>query len=123
MTAEPLYFDVNDGAAGGSDAATIEPWKTIRLEPDYGGLWVVAGDLDGDGTQEIVMAVSGSTIPRGQLVNGYLDNESQIVMLNEDGTQRWSRTISSGYGGCICLTCKKSCVGNKYWIFRIATGY
>ncbi len=55
-TTAPLYFDVNDGAMPLSDSPTIQPWKTIRLEPDYGGLWVVAGDLNGDGLPEIISA-------------------------------------------------------------------
>ena len=34
----------------------IKPWKTIQLDPDYRGAWLVAGDLDGDGQAEIVSA-------------------------------------------------------------------
>lgn len=34
----------------------IQPWRTIALDPEYSGAWVVAGDLDGDGTVEIVSA-------------------------------------------------------------------
>jgi len=36
--------------------AAIEPWRTVQLDPDYAGAWVVAGDLDGDGVVEIVSA-------------------------------------------------------------------
>jgi hypothetical protein len=82
MTAEPLYFDVNDGAAGGSDAATIEPWKTIRLQPDYGGLWVVAGDLDGDGTVEIVSAENFN--------EGDVHYTSAVVAQRLDGSVLWT---------------------------------
>jgi hypothetical protein len=82
MTAEPLYFDVNDGAAGGSDAATIEPWKTIRLEPNYGGLWVVAGDLDGDGTVEIVSAENFN--------EGDVHYTSSVVAQRLDGSVLWA---------------------------------
>ena len=35
---------------------TIQPWKSVRLDPEYSGAWIVAGDLDGDGTVEIVSA-------------------------------------------------------------------
>ena len=34
----------------------VQPWKRIALDPEFGGAWVVAGDLDGDGTVEIVSA-------------------------------------------------------------------
>lgn len=34
----------------------VQPWKTIALDPDYSGAWVVAGDLSGDGAAEIVSA-------------------------------------------------------------------
>ena len=60
---------------------------------------MVAGDLDHDGQDEIVMAISPSTLPHGRVINGYHDNESQIVMLNSDGTQRWVSVIAEGYGG------------------------
>ena len=49
-------FDVNDAAAPGDKAPLILPWKVVPLDPDYGGLWVVAGDLDGDGIPELVSA-------------------------------------------------------------------
>ncbi|MGC9327530.1 MAG: hypothetical protein ACP5I1_07840 [Candidatus Hinthialibacter sp.] len=45
----PLLFDINDASA-----PIIQPWKVIPLDPDYGGLWVVAGDVDNDGRPEIV---------------------------------------------------------------------
>jgi len=34
----------------------VEPWRSIQLDADYSGAWVVAGDLDGDGAVEIVSA-------------------------------------------------------------------
>lgn len=32
------------------------PWKTVPLDAEYGGEWVVAGDLTGDGNVELVSA-------------------------------------------------------------------
>ena len=48
-------------ALGAEEPATppvplVQPWRTVALDPDYGGAWVVAGDLDGDGEVEIVCA-------------------------------------------------------------------
>ena len=51
----PLYFDVIDtGDAAMDRGDKVEPWRVVDLEPEYGGLWVVAGDIDCDGRVEIV---------------------------------------------------------------------
>jgi hypothetical protein len=34
----------------------VQPWRRFALEPEYAGAWVVAADLDGDGTVEVVSA-------------------------------------------------------------------
>jgi len=52
----PLVFDVDETRAPRADVPVIQPWKSVLLDRDYGGLWVVAGDLDGDGVVEIVSA-------------------------------------------------------------------
>jgi len=51
---ESLYFDVKDLGDPNESIPVIKPWRTVQLEGDYGGQWVVAGDLDGDGETEIV---------------------------------------------------------------------
>lgn len=53
---ESLYFDVKDVGAPAKNVPMIEPWKIVELDPEYGGQWVVAADLDGDGAAEIVSA-------------------------------------------------------------------
>jgi len=53
---EPVYFDVKDVGEPSDKVTQIEPWKSVRLDPEYGGQWVVAGDVDGDGEVEIVSA-------------------------------------------------------------------
>jgi len=53
---EPLYFDVKDIGEPGREAPLIQPWKVVSLDREYGGHWVVAGDLDADGEVEIVSA-------------------------------------------------------------------
>jgi len=51
---EALRFDTRDTNEPADDCPVIEPWRVVALEPDYGGQWVVAGDVDGDGQVEIV---------------------------------------------------------------------
>ncbi len=53
---QPIYFDVKDIGKPAENVPVIEPWKIVPLDPEYGGQWVVAGDLDGDGEVEIVSA-------------------------------------------------------------------
>lgn len=52
----PSLFDIRDASGLPSPAPMIAPWKVVPLDPDYGGLWIVAGDLDGNGEVEIVSA-------------------------------------------------------------------
>jgi len=51
-----IYFDVKDVGAPADKVPVIEPWKIVSLDPEYGGQWMVAGDVDGDGEVEIVSA-------------------------------------------------------------------
>jgi len=51
-----IYFDTKDAGSPDSNVPLIQPWKTIVLEPEYGGQWVVAGVLDADGEVDIVSA-------------------------------------------------------------------
>ncbi len=55
-TGDFAYFDVEDVGEPDRNVPLIEPWKTVALDPEYGGQWMVAADLDGDGEVEIVSA-------------------------------------------------------------------
>lgn len=35
------------------DVPKVSPWKRIAFDPSFGGAWVLAGDVDGDGEVEI----------------------------------------------------------------------
>ncbi len=52
----PLQFDTVDPGPGQKNTPLIQPWRTVQLDAEYGGNWCVTGDLDGDGTPEIVSA-------------------------------------------------------------------
>ena len=47
-------FTVRSQAHTDDQVPLIKPWKTIQLDPEYRGAWIVAGDLDGDGQAEVV---------------------------------------------------------------------
>lgn len=49
-----IYFDTNDTGELDDKVSLIQPFKIVPLDPDYGGQWVVAGDVDRDGAVEIV---------------------------------------------------------------------
>lgn len=39
-----------------STAQVVAPWRTVTVDAEYGGYWLVAGDVDGDGEIELVSA-------------------------------------------------------------------
>ncbi len=51
---DPLFFDTSDAGPPPADVPTVRPWRTIPLDPDFGGQWIVAADLDADGRVEFV---------------------------------------------------------------------
>ncbi|MCL4789048.1 MAG: hypothetical protein KJ070_20015 [Verrucomicrobia bacterium] len=59
----------------------IEPWRTITLDPEHSGAWVVAGDLDGDGAVDIVSARN--------VDNNDIHYTSAIVAQKLDGSVLW----------------------------------
>jgi hypothetical protein len=50
----PLFFDTSDTGPPREDVPVVKSWKVVGLDPDYGGQWVVAADLDADGAVEFV---------------------------------------------------------------------
>ena len=52
----PLQFETVDPGPTDPAVRRIQPWKSVSIDPDYGGNWCVTGDLDGDGQAEIVSA-------------------------------------------------------------------
>jgi len=51
-----LLFDIVDTGEAKDAGTPILAWKTVALDPDYSGDWVVTGDVDGDGQVDIVSA-------------------------------------------------------------------
>jgi hypothetical protein len=77
----PLYFDAEDIGEPTDKVPVIEPWKIVALEPEYGGQWVVAGDVDGDGEVEFVSAENVN--------NNDVHYTSTAVAQKPDGTVLW----------------------------------
>jgi hypothetical protein len=51
---EPLFFNTNDTGPLPAGVPAVKPWKIVPLDPDYGGQWIVAADLNADGRVEFV---------------------------------------------------------------------
>lgn len=67
--------------AASTNPPVIQPWRTIALDPEYSGAWVVAGDLDGDGAVEIVSARN--------VDNNDVHFTSAVVAQRLDGSVLW----------------------------------
>ncbi len=52
----PGPFETDARGTPSGKAPVVEPWRVITVDAQYGGHWVVAGDVDGDGQVEIVSA-------------------------------------------------------------------
>lgn len=59
----------------------VAPWRSVALDPDYSGAWVVAGDLDGDGQVELVSARN--------VDQNDVHYTSAVVAQHLDGTVLW----------------------------------
>ncbi|MCF7975153.1 MAG: hypothetical protein K9N55_15170 [Phycisphaerae bacterium] len=77
-----LRFDVTDVGKTESTGRLLKPWKTVALEPEYGGQWIVAGDIDGDMEVEIVSAENFN--------QGDVHCTSSVSAQNLDGTVLWT---------------------------------
>jgi hypothetical protein len=80
--AEFRYFDTKDTEAPGEAVPVVAPWKTIPLEADHAGLWLVAGDLDGDGQPEMVTAKNFN--------RGDVHYTSSVAVQKLDGSTLWT---------------------------------
>lgn len=76
-----LAFDTVDVGPAPPDVPSIEPWRTVVLDPEYGGCWTVAGDLDADGSVDIVSAQNHN--------DGDIHYTSAAVAQRLDGSVMW----------------------------------
>ena len=78
---EFTYFDTQDVGTPDSSVPLIRPWKTVTLDPEYAGQWMVAADVDADGEVEIVSAENVNT--------GDVHYTSTAVVQKLDGSVLW----------------------------------
>ena len=96
--AEPVYFDVTDVGEPSENVPRIEPWRIVRLDPEYGGQWVVAGDVDGDGEVEIVSAEN----------------------VNKDDVHYTSTAVAQKLDGTVLWRWGDPAIGRKHWHHDVA---
>ena len=65
-----------------ANAPVVKPWRVITVDPLYGGNWVVAGDIDGNGEVEIVSAQNF--------------NEGDNHFTGRCPATRWERAVALG---------------------------
>ncbi len=95
---QPLYFDVKDVGKPGEEGPLIQPWKSVLLDREYGGQWVVAGDVDGDGEVEIVSAEN----------------------FNKDDVHYTSTAVAQELDGTVLWRWGDPAVGRKTWHHDVA---
>ena len=95
---EPTHFDLNDTGTAGDRGIPVAPWKTVQLERDYGGRWVVAGDIDGDGQVEVVSAEN----------------------FNADDVHYTSAVAAQEFDGRVLWTWGDAAIGRKEWHHDVA---
>ncbi|TKJ37730.1 MAG: hypothetical protein CEE38_06560 [Planctomycetes bacterium B3_Pla] len=74
-------FNTKDVGKPDANVPLIRPWKIVDLDAEYGGQWVVAGDVDADGVVEIVSAENFN--------EGDVHYTSTAVAQNLDGSVLW----------------------------------
>jgi len=95
---EPVYFDVKDVGGPSEKVPGIEPWKIVQLDTQYGGQWVVAGDVDGDGEVEIVSAEN----------------------VNKDDVHYTSTAVAQKLDGTALWRWGNPAIGRKHWHHDVA---
>lgn len=57
----PFLVDIRKGHRKQEPPVTISPWKTVKVNRDYGGNWFNVADVDGDGEVEILTSKARRT--------------------------------------------------------------
>lgn len=58
---KPFLVDIRKGHREQEPPVTIKPWKTVKVNREYGGDWFNIADVDGDGEVEIISCKARNT--------------------------------------------------------------
>jgi len=94
----PVYYDVRDVGEPTDKTSLIQPWKIVSLDAEYGGQWVVAGDVDNDGRVEIVSAEN----------------------VNKDDVHYTSTAVAQELNGSVLWRWGNPAIGRKIWHHDVA---
>jgi outer membrane protein assembly factor BamB len=94
----PLYYDIKDVGEPTDKQSMIWPWKVVCLDVEYGGQWIVAGDVDGDGQVEIVSSEN----------------------VNKDDVHYTSTAVAQELDGTVLWKWGKPDIGRKIWHHDVA---
>jgi outer membrane protein assembly factor BamB len=76
-----FYLDTQDVGQPDPQVPLIQPWKIVRLDPDYGGQWILAADLNADGEVDILSSENFN--------KGDVHYTATAVAQNLDGSVLW----------------------------------
>lgn len=92
-----VRYDRYERGVLGYDARADSMLWDFELGPNPTMHSTLAGDLDGDGRQEIVFGTNSPDNLHGEKINGASDDESYIYALELDGRLRWSYRLGGYY--------------------------
>jgi outer membrane protein assembly factor BamB len=93
-----IYFDTKDVGRPSSTVPLIQPWKIVHLDPDYGGQWVLAADLNKDGTVDILSCEN----------------------FNKDDVHYTTTAIAQNLDGSVLWRWGNPNIGQKSWSYDVA---
>jgi hypothetical protein len=94
----PVYYDIKDVGEPKDSTSMIWPWKIVSLDAEYGGQWVVAGDVDSDGRVEIVSSEN----------------------FNENDVHYTSTAVAQKLDGTVLWKWGNPAIGRKIWHHDVA---
>ena len=93
-----IYFDTEDASQPAPQSPLIQPWKIVQLDPEYGGQWILAADLNADGEVEIISSEN----------------------FNKNDVHYTTTTVAQNLDGSVLWTWGNPDIGRKNWHHDVA---